>query len=187
MSVYYHGGYRRHAGCWRSGLSGSSDRKAVTPSLTTFAGTGNISATLPAIAEVAMNKAQLVRCHCSASAQTNTRQANSAAGGKFTCLQWKVMVTSALVFVSVILVHFCCSRCPPSRVTMLSPKPIRFIASVWRYRVELRGGKQIEIKSRCKRRLASCCGVGVVIYESSTPKHGSENRSMNTLNATSSS
>ncbi|MGR9994126.1 anaerobic C4-dicarboxylate transporter family protein [Escherichia coli] len=32
--LHYHGGYRRyfcHAGCWRSGLSGSSDRKAAAP------------------------------------------------------------------------------------------------------------------------------------------------------------
>lgn len=32
--IMYHGGYRRyfcHAGCWRSGLSGSSDRKAAAP------------------------------------------------------------------------------------------------------------------------------------------------------------
>lgn len=32
--IAYHGGYRRyfcHAGCWRSGLSGSSDRKAAAP------------------------------------------------------------------------------------------------------------------------------------------------------------
>ncbi len=34
ISIIYHGGYRRyfcHAGCWRSGLSGSSDRKAAAP------------------------------------------------------------------------------------------------------------------------------------------------------------